>query len=50
MTEDILLCIERDFFVLRLQEITEYIVKFCAWSITTQVAEKIRRKHTLYLN
>lgn len=50
LTEDILLCIERDFFVLKLQEITEYIVKFCAWSITAQVAGKIRRKHAFYID
>lgn len=48
LTEDILLCIERDFFVLKLQEITEYIVKFCAWSITAKIAGKIRRKHAFY--
>ena len=50
LTEDILLCIERDFFVLRLQEITEFVVKFCAWSITAQIAGKIRRKHAFYID
>jgi hypothetical protein len=44
----VLLFIEGDYFVMKLQEITEYIVRFMAWNITAAVAGKIRKKHSFF--
>ena len=46
--EPILLCIEGDFFVMRITEIADYIIRFMAWSITKETALKIRRKMAFY--
>ena len=44
----ILLYLEGDFFVLKIDELADYIVKFSAWSISAAVAGKIRKKKMFY--
>jgi hypothetical protein len=46
--DSVLLCIEGDYFVMKIQEITDYLIRFMSWSITAAVAGKIRKKKMFY--